>query len=69
LTAKNCKVDDGGGGGGGLRLRYLSCVEGREEQEEAEGHDEDVGLVARHAQRAHAFARLPVAQLVVKVLP
>ena len=38
--------------GGDLRERCLGGVERGEEQEEAEGHDKNVGLIARHAHGA-----------------
>jgi hypothetical protein len=56
-------------GGEGLDL---CCVESGEEQEKAEGHDENVGGVARQTQAARALALLAVAQFaadVVEVLP
>ncbi len=52
------------GKGGGWRLSGVEC---REEKEESEGHDEDVGAVARQAHGAQAFAALAVAQLAVDV--
>ncbi len=55
-------------GGGDLRERCLGGVERGEEQEEAEGHDKNVGLIARHAHGTQAFASFAVAQLPIYVL-
>ena len=68
LTAKNWNRKWGGGRVWAQDDGYLSGIECGEEQEEAEGHDENIGLVARQAQGSQHFASFAVAQLAVNVV-
>ena len=68
LTAKNRNRKWGGGSVWAQDDGYLSGIECGEEQEEAEGHDENIGLVPRQTQGSQHFASFAVAQLAVNVV-